>query len=110
MPSFARAKPLDAVAWRWATISAPFVVQAVLALLLIMMRLLGNRIFATESGHGERAWMLTATIITAVMSLALGGVLLRSSSSRNRGLGLSIAASSILVLIGAAIFAYLMLR
>lgn len=111
MTSSATAKFFDARAWRTATLSAPIVVQAVLSMLLIAMWLLGKWPFDTHSPYaGERAWMLTATVITTLMSLLLSALLLKSPSPRNRGLGMSVASCSGAVLIGGATFAYLILR
>lgn len=111
MASSVRPKGFDAPAWRTATLSAPFMVQAVLAVLLIAMWLLGKWPFETHSAHaGERAWMLTANAITTLTSLLLSAALLRSRSPRNRGLGLSLASCSVVVLAGGTIFAYMVLR
>lgn len=110
MPSFLRVRDLDAGAWRTATLSAPFVVQIVLGLLLATMWVLGKGPFTTERGHTERSWMLVAAVITPLVSLALAAVLVQSSSPRNRGLALSIAGSSATVLIGGIVYAYLVLR
>lgn len=110
MPSILRVRDLDARAWRTATLSAPFVVQIVLGLLLATMWLLGKGPFTTASGHSERGWMLTSVAITTAVSLAVAAVLLPSMSPRNRGLSLSIAASSAVVLIGGTVYAYLILR
>lgn len=109
--SSARPNYLDAAAWRMATWSAPFVVQLTLAALLFAMWLLGKWPFETHSAHsGERAWMLASTVIAVLVSLLIGAVFLRSPSPRKRGLGLSIAASAVVVLIGGTIYAYLILR
>ncbi|WP_231588634.1 hypothetical protein [Mycobacterium nebraskense] len=101
---------MDAQAWRTATLSAPFVVQIVLGLLLATMWALGKGLFTTENGRGERGWMLTAAVITTVVSLGLAAALLRSPAPRNHGLALSIAGSSAVVLIGGIVYAYLVLR
>lgn len=111
MPSFTCGTALDARAWRTATWSAPFVVQLVLGMLLIAMWLLGKWPFETHSAYaGERAWMLTSTVITTLAALLIGVAFLRSPSPRNRGLGVSIASCSVVVLAGGTIFAYLFLR
>jgi hypothetical protein len=102
---------LDARAWRVATLASPFVVQIVLGLLLVTMWLLGKWPFETHSAYaGERAWMLTSTVITTLTALLIGGALLRSPAPRNRGLALSIAGSSATVLTGGIVYAYLVLR
>lgn len=111
MASSVRPKGFDAPVWRTATLSAPFMVQAVLAVLLIAMGLLGKWPFETHSAYaGERAWMLTATAITTLTSLLFSAALLRSRSPRNRGLGFSLASCSVAVLIGGASFALVVLR
>lgn len=110
MPSITRAPVLDARAWRTATLSAPFVVQGVLAMLIVNMWLLGKGPFTTESGRSERAWIMTAALIMAVESAVVAGAFLMSRSSRHRGLALSIASCSVAVIVGAAIFGYLDLR
>lgn len=110
MPAFTRMHALDASAWRTATLSAPFVVQGVLAVLIVNMWLLGKGPFATESGRAERDWILTAALITAVEFVLVTGALLMSRSSRRRGLALSIASCSGVVIVGATVFGYLNLR
>lgn len=110
MPPLIRVDALDARAWRAATLSAPFVVQAVVAMLIINMWLLGKAPFATESGRSERAWIMTAALITTVEAALVAGALLLSASSGRRGLALSIASCSVVVTVGAAIFGYLNLR
>lgn len=111
MSTSIRVNFLDAPAWRTATWSAPFVVQLILGILLVTMWLLGKWPFDTHSAYaGERAWMLTATVLTTLASLLIGAAFLRSSSPRNRGLGISILSCSAVVLAGGAVFAYLVLR
>jgi hypothetical protein len=100
----------DARAWRSATLSAPLVVQGVIGLLIVNMWLLGKGPFATESGRSERAWILTATLITTVECAFLTAALLTSPSSRRRGFALSIASCSGVAIIGAIIFGYLEMR
>jgi NO-binding membrane sensor protein with MHYT domain len=110
MPSIPRLSDLDAGAWRMATLSVPFVVQIVLGLELAAMWALGMGPFTTESGRSERTWMFTATVITTLVSLVVSALLLRSASSRNRGLGLSVAASAVVVIVGGTVYACLILR
>lgn len=110
MPSIPRISDLDAGAWRTATLSTPFVVQIALGLELLAMWALGKGAFTTESGRSERAWMLAATVITTLVALGASVLLLRSSSPRNRGLGLSVAASAVVIIVGGTIYAYLILR
>lgn len=111
MPSLLRLRGLDVRAWRAATLSAPFVIQLILGMLLIAMWLLGKWPFNTHSAHaGERAWLLTATAITTLGFLLISPALLRSPSPRMRGLALSISSCAVVVLVGGVIFAFLMLR
>lgn len=103
-----RAKPLDARAWRAATLSAPFVIQGLLALLIVNAWLLGKWPFGTHSAYaGERAWLMTALLITTIESLLVGVALRRSQC---RALSLSIGSCSAALLAGGAVFAYLVLR
>lgn len=111
MPLFDRLPVLDARAWRTATWSAPFVVQLICATLLVTMWLLGKWPFETHSAYaGERAWMLTSTVITTLAALLLGIALLRSPAPRSRALGISISSCSVVVLVGGILFAYVFLR
>lgn len=101
----------DTRAWRTATWSAPFVVQVILAMVLVAIWLLGKWPFGMHNAYaGEREWMLTATVVTTIVSLLFGAALLRSPSPRKRGLGISILSCSAVVLAGGTIFAYLVLR
>jgi hypothetical protein len=106
MPSIVRLRHLDAHAWRTATWSAPFVVQLVLAALLILMWLLGKWPFAEHNTfEAGGALLFAATAIAALGSLAISGVLLLTSrSSRGRGLAVSLAGSATVVLIGGVIY------
>lgn len=111
LPSVAWVRDLDGRAWRTATWSVPFVVQVVLGMLFLAMWALGTWPFPTHSPyHGERAWMLTATVITTLMSLVFVAALLQSPAPRRRALALSLAGSSAVVLIGATVYAYVILR
>ncbi|MGD1283461.1 hypothetical protein ACKUUI_22125 [Mycobacterium seoulense] len=105
-----RVGDFDGPDWRTATLSVPFVVQIVVGVLLATMWTLGKGLFTTESGHGERGWMLTAAVITTLVCLTLAAALFRTPSPRNRGLALGIAGSSSVVLIGGIVYAYLVLR
>ncbi|ASQ88921.1 hypothetical protein CE197_27470 [Mycobacterium intracellulare subsp. chimaera] len=85
--------------------------QGVLALLILTSWLLGKGPFKTHSAYaGERAWMVTATLIATVVSLSISGALVWSPSSRSRGISLSLASCSALVLIGGVFYAYLTMR
>ncbi len=111
LPSFAWVRDLDGRAWRTATWSAPFLVQVVLGMLFLAMWALGKLPFATHSAYeGERAWMLTATACTMLTSLVFFAALVQSPAPRHRALALSLTGSSAVVLIGATVYAYLILR
>lgn len=111
MRSSAREPFFDAEAWRIATVSAPFVVQGVLALLMLTLWLLGEGPFKTHSAYaGERAWMVTASLIASAVSLPISVPLAWTPSSRRRGISLSLAGCSALVLVGGVLYAYLTMR
>ena len=109
LPSFAWVRDLDGHAWRTATWSAPFVVQAVFGMLFLVMLALRKGNFTPESGHSERSWMLTASAITTLASLVFVAALLQSPVPRHRALALSLAGSSAVVLITAVVYAYFLL-
>ncbi|RFZ53736.1 hypothetical protein CKW46_26670 [Mycobacterium liflandii] len=110
MSFLARIRDMDATAWRSATWSASVVIQFCLLLLLAAMWLLGKWAFPTESGRSERTLLLTATALATLVSLGAGAVLLNSSSSQRRGIGLGVTGAAAVVLIGGIAFAFLVLR
>lgn len=111
MGSFFRRYDLGGRGWRTATVSAPFVVQGVLALLLVAVWALGKLPLAAEGGRGERKLLLFSLALSTSTSLVFSGaLLLRSPSPGRRGLSLSTAGSSVVVLVGGAIYACLALR
>jgi hypothetical protein len=103
MPSIAQLRDLDSHTWRTATWSAPFTVELVVGAMVIVLWLLGKTEYFFAP---DRAWFLTGTVITAVVSALTSGLLLTSSSSRVRGLGLSVAGSTAVVLAGGIIVAF----
>lgn len=111
MLSSVRSKSLDARAWRAATLSAPFVIQGLLAVLIVNAWLLGKWPFGAHSAYaGERPWLMAALMVTTVEGLLISAVLRIAQSPRRRGLSLSIASCSGVLLIGGAVFAYVVLR
>jgi hypothetical protein len=111
VPSFAWVRDLDGRAWRTATWSVPFIVQVVLGMLFLALWALGTWPFHTHGPQeGERDWMLTATLITTLMSLVFVAALLQSPAPRRRALALSLAGCCAVISIGATVFAYLVLR
>ncbi|BBX24052.1 hypothetical protein MTER_34630 [Mycolicibacter terrae] len=93
--------------WRTATRSSPIVVQFVWAALFGIGWLLGRR--PVESHIEFRILVTVATVLTTVVALSIGKALLRSDSTRRRGVGLGIAGSGIAVLVGGLAFALIFL-
>ncbi|MBU9766932.1 hypothetical protein FR943_24210 [Mycobacterium sp. TNTM28] len=111
MSIFTDLRRLDSSTWTLATRSSPFVIQSVFAILLFALWALGKWPFGTGSGFGsERAWMLTATVVAAGASLGIAGVLSRSQSAQRQAYALSFTGCSAVVLLGGAIYAFLILR
>lgn len=80
-------------------------------MLIVNAWLLGKRPFGTHSAYtGERAWLMTALLITTIESLLTSAAIRTSQSSRRHGLSLSVASCSAVLLVGGAVFAYLVLR
>ncbi|ORW96124.1 hypothetical protein AWC28_10985 [Mycolicibacter terrae] len=69
--------------------------------------LLGRR--PVESHIEFRILVTVATVLTTVVALSIGKALLRSDSTRRRGVGLGIAGSGIAVLVGGLAFALIFL-
>ena len=87
----------------------PIVIQFVLGLVLISMWLLGKTSLGhPESREGENTAIAIAIAITVVISVVVAAVLCSRSSSTARGIGLSVAASAFIVLIGGVGVAYIL--
>ena len=96
---------LDSRAWATATWSAPLVTQLILALLIASAWVLGKwfpgpalPLFATSAAG--------VFVLCAVATF----VLIRSTSSRARGMALSVAGSYVVVLGGATVYGIWMLQ
>ena len=99
----------DERVWSVATRSGPIVIQFVLGAVLISGWLLGKTSFVHHDNRaGERVSLLIATAIAFGISLVVAGALFSRDSSRSRGIGLSVAASAVIVLIGGVSIAYLL--
>ena len=94
--------------WRVATLSGPIVIQFVFGVLLFAMWLLGKSSGALETRSSESQIIATAIGITCILSLAAVCVLATRASTIARGIGLSVAASALIVLIGGVGVAYLL--
>jgi hypothetical protein len=96
---------LDSRTWSAATWAAPFTVQLLVGALAVVMLLLAKAgCFPTS----DRAWFLTATVITAVIAALTSGALVRSSSWRVRGLGLSLGGSAAVILAGGTLVGFVL--
>lgn len=105
MPRLARLRDLDARAWSTATWAAPFTVEFVIGVMVVVLWALSKLEFFSLL---DRSWVLTGVVLTALVSVLTSGLLLTSPSSRVRGLGLSGAGSAAVVLVGGAIIALLL--
>jgi len=86
--------------WRVATWAVPITVEIVIAVMIVILWLLSK---TPAFPRLERGWLLTGAGLAALVSLAAAGFLMRASSSRRRGLGLSVAASACIVAVGATV-------
>lgn len=103
MPPIARLRDLDSRAWSTATWTTPFMVELVVGVMVIVLWLLSKTTYFSSL---HRTWLLTGTVLTALASVLTSGLLLTSPSSRLRGVGLSVAGSSVVVLVGGIILAF----
>ncbi len=95
----------DERVWYVATWSTPIVIQIVLGAMIFAMWLLRKAGFHDDTRAGERTLLLTAIGIAVVISLAVAGVMLRQKSPTKRGIGLCVAGSAAVVLIGGSAYA-----
>lgn len=90
----ARLPKSDDRSWITATWSAPFTMELVTGVLVLVLGVLRR---TDQVAASTRAWFLTGVLITAVVSVLLAWLLLRSSSWQIRGIGLSVAGSAAIV-------------
>ena len=96
---------LDSRAWATATLSAPLVTQLVLVLLIASAWLLGKWF----PGPALPLFAASAAGVFVLCAVATF-VLIRSTSSRARGMALSVAGSYVVVLVGATLYGIWMLQ
>jgi hypothetical protein len=106
MAFISRARDVDAAAWSAATWSTPFVTQLLLALVVAVSWLWG-KVFVDV--HGILQFLSAAAVILLV-SAAACAALLRSKSSRARGVAMSLAGSYAVVFLGGIIYGFWVLR
>jgi hypothetical protein len=111
MPSFSWVRDFDSQTWRTATWPAPFVIQLVLGALILVAQLVGKCALTQKDALlTDRPIVLTATAIPTLVSWVGSAALLSSRSSRRRGLALSLAGSSVVVLFGSVVYALWLLH
>ena len=99
-------REFSADTWRTATRTLPFTLQIPTLLLMLSGWLLGKWVFTGDGS--EQGLVLTAVLVATAISAAIGATLIRSTSARRQGVGLSLAASSGMVrAVGAGIAAIL---
>jgi hypothetical protein len=110
-----RLRDMDPQVWSVATRSAPFTIQLTFVVLAVATWLLGKwrsaqpkvaTVDAYDTMAGTRVTLLVATAIAVAISLIAGCVLLTRESSTARGVGIGLAGSALVTLIGAVTYAY----
>jgi hypothetical protein len=92
----------DASLWSAATWAAPFVVQIVVGMAIAFSWLAGRYV---PEVHGF-AQYVSGAAATLVLAAAVGGLLLVSTSSRGRGIAISIFGSLAVTLIGGLLYGF----
>lgn len=101
MRSIVRLRGMDSRVWRTATWLSPFVAPLLLGAMIGILWLIGKLpLFEVH----ERAWFLTGAVGTLSTSLAISLGLFASRSSQLRAVALSIAGSSVIVLVGSFVY------
>jgi hypothetical protein len=110
-----RLRDMDPQVWSVATRSAPFTIQLTFVVLAVATWLLGKRPSAQRqvaamNGYdtmaGTRVTLLAATVTAVAISMIVGWVLVTRESSTARGIGVGLAGSALVTLIGAVTYAY----
>jgi hypothetical protein len=91
-----------ALVWSAATWAAPLVVQVVVAIACALSWLAGKYI---SSVHGFAQYLVGATA-TILLMAAVGGALFVSTSSRARGVAISIFGSLVVTLVGGLLYGF----
>lgn len=106
MAYISRARDVDARAWSSATWATPFVTQLLLALVVATSWLCG-KVFVDV--HGVLQFLSAAAVVLLVSAITCGA-LLRSASSRARGVALSVAGSYVVVFLGGIVYGFWVLQ
>ena len=106
MTALARLNDLDSRSWSTATWSAPLMTQLVLALVIIAVWLMGKAIPGTS---GVILFLASAAVVFVLCALATFA-LVRSESSRARGIALSVVGSYAVVVVGGVVYGFWVLR
>jgi len=106
MAFISRARDVDARAWSAATWATPFVTQLLLALVVATSWLWG-KVFVDVQGILQ---FLSAAAVVLLVSAVTCGALLRSASSRARGVALSVAGSYVVVFLGGIVYGFWVLQ
>lgn len=102
MTVLTRLNGLDSRVWSTATWSAPFMTQVVLALVIVTSWSLAKWF----PGAGAVVLFVVGAAVAFVPCAVLCAVLVRSASSRARGLALSVAGSFAVVLVGGLVYGF----
>jgi hypothetical protein len=106
MTALARLNDLDARVWSTATWSAPLMTNVLLALVIVASWLLGRLL----PGSGAVVLFLMSAAAVLLVCAVMTTLLARSTSSRARGIALSVVGSYAVVLVGALVYGFWVLR
>ena len=102
MTALARLNGLDQRVWSTATWSAPLITNVLLALVIVASWLLGR----WWPGSGAVVLFLLGAAVVLIVCAVITAILARSTSSRARGVAMSVVGSYAVVLVGGLVYGF----